>query len=371
MWAVIPDGWEGDGDQLIYMELTLSQFDFQLPGHLIAQMPSPQRDQSRLLVLKRKTGQRTHQRFDRLPEYLHSGDVLVVNDTQVIPARLIGKKKSGGKVECLILHYPKETARETYVTPCLIKARRKLHPGEKVDFGPGLEGSVLPPAPNGKALMQFFFKGSFEAALRTHGSVPLPPYIRREGTIRQQAEEDETRYQTVYAQYPGAVAAPTAGLHFSRELLAAIQEKGITVVPLTLHVGYGTFASIKTETIKDHKIHKESFHLSDRSAELINERKKQGGRVIAVGTTSVRVLEYLAGNDGMVRPSEGDCDLFITPGYAYRLVDALVTNFHLPRTTLLLLVAAFAGRENILRAYQEAIDLNYRFYSYGDAMLII
>jgi S-adenosylmethionine:tRNA ribosyltransferase-isomerase len=353
------------------MELTLSQFDFQLPAHLIAQSPSPERDQARLLILDRKTGRRAHQRFDRLPNYLQSGDVLVVNDTQVIPARLMGKKKSGGKVECLILQYPKGMAQETYVSSCLIKARRKMSPGEKVVFGSGLEGEVLPPAPNGTALMRFSFQETFEAALRKYGSVPLPPYIKREGTTRIQAEEDESRYQTVYARYPGAVAAPTAGLHFSGELLAAIQEKGIAVVPLTLHVGYGTFAPIKTETITDHKIHSEAFHLSPQSADLINERKRRGGRVVAVGTTSVRVLEYLAGEDGFLLPGEGNCDLFITPGYVYRMVDGLVTNFHLPRTTLLLLVSAFAGREYVLSAYHEAIERNYRFYSYGDAMLIL
>jgi S-adenosylmethionine:tRNA ribosyltransferase-isomerase len=353
------------------MELTLSQFDFSLPGHLIAQEPCQQRDHSRLLVLDRKTGQREHHLFNRLLDYLNPGDVLVVNDTQVIPARLKGKKKSGGRVECLVLNYPAETIRDSYTTPCLIKARRKIRSGERLEFGPGLEGEVLPPAPNGTALMRFFFEGSFESALKKFGSVPLPPYIRRPDQGSNPSEPDENRYQTVYARHPGAVAAPTAGLHFSEELISAIQEKGIFFVSLTLHVGYGTFASIKTESVSDHKIHSEVFHLSTQAAEMINEKKRQGGRVIAVGTTSVRVLEFLALKYGSVQPQKGDCDLFITPGFSFQIVDGMITNFHLPRTTLLLLVSAFAGRENILRAYQEAMERNYRFYSYGDAMLII
>lgn len=353
------------------MELTLSQFDFTLPAHLIAQNPCSRRDHSRLLVLDRKTGQRDHQRFNRLLEYLNPGDVLVINDTQVVPARLKGKKKSGGRVECLVLNYPAGTTRDTYTTPCLIKARRKIRPGERVEFGHGLEGEVLPPAPNGTALMRFYFKGSFEEALKEFGSVPLPPYIHREDQDGKLSEQDLNRYQTVYARHPGAVAAPTAGLHFSAELIRAIEEKGVCLVPLTLHVGYGTFASLKSESIADHKIHSEVFQISDQAAEMINAKKGRGGRVIAVGTTSVRVLEYQASKDGSVLPGKGECDLFITPGFPFQIVDGLITNFHLPRTTLLLLVSAFAGRETILRAYREAMDLNYRFYSYGDAMLII
>ncbi|MFH0788892.1 MAG: tRNA preQ1(34) S-adenosylmethionine ribosyltransferase-isomerase QueA [Pseudomonadota bacterium] len=353
------------------MELTLSQFDFHLPAHLIAQEPSPRRDHSRLMVLGRKTGRRDHRSFNRLLEYLNPGDVLVINDTQVVPARLKGKKKSGGRVECLVLNYPAGTTRDTYTTPCLIKASRKIRPGERVEFGPGLEGKVLPPAPNGTALMRFSFKGSFQGALKEFGSVPLPPYIHREDQDSNLLEQDLNRYQTVYARHPGAVAAPTAGLHFSAELIRAIEEKGVWLVPLTLHVGYGTFASIKSESISDHKIHSEVFQLSAQAAEMINAKKGRGGRVIAVGTTSVRVLEYQASKDGSVQPGKGECDLFITPGFPFQIVDGLITNFHLPRTTLLLLVSAFAGSETILRAYQEAMDLNYRFYSYGDAMLII
>jgi S-adenosylmethionine:tRNA ribosyltransferase-isomerase len=353
------------------MELTLAQFDFHLPGHLIAQEPSFRRDHSRLLVLDRKSGRREHLLFHQVVEYLNPGDVLVINDTRVIPACLKGKKKSGGQVECLVLNYPTETNPESYTTPCLIKARRKLRPGERISFGIGLEGEVLPPAPNGTGLMRFYFEGDFDSALRIYGSVPLPPYIHRAGISEDRAEEDKKRYQTVYAREPGAVAAPTAGLHFSEELMAAIEKKGILVAPLTLHVGYGTFAPIKTESIRDHKIHSEGFHLSVQSAEMINDRKRLGGRVMAVGTTSVRVLEYLAWKFGSIQSSKGECDLFITPGFTFRIVDGLITNFHLPRTTLLLLVSAFAGRENILEAYQEAMNLQYRFYSYGDAMLII
>lgn len=353
------------------MDLTLDAYDFPIPGHLIAQEPCSQRDQSRLLVLDRKTGNREHRFFNRIIEYLKPGDVLVINDTQVIPARLKGKKKSGGRVECLVLNYPAHPVREPYTTPCLIKARRKIRPGERIDFGKGLEGEILPPLPNGTALVQFYFEGFFDGALRKFGSVPLPPYIRRDDPDGFLGEQDATRYQTVYARHPGAVAAPTAGLHFSSELIEAIQGQGVLIVPLTLHVGYGTFAPIKTEDIRDHKIHSENFQVSAGTAELITEKKSQGSRIIAVGTTSVRVLEYQAMKYGSVQPGLGECDLFITPGFRFQVVDGLITNFHLPRTTLLLLVSAFAGRESILTAYQEAIERHYRFYSYGDAMCIL
>lgn len=353
------------------MDITLSQFDFTLPPQLIAQEPSPQRDHSRLLVLDRKTGIREHHRFNRILEYLNPGDVLVVNDTRVIPARLSGKKKSGGRVECLVLNYPAGPVLETYTSPCLLKARRKMRVGERVDFGPGLEGEVLPPSANGTALVRFQFEGSFDEALQNFGQVPLPPYIKRSEHDQSLPERDLDRYQTVYARNSGAVAAPTAGLHFSPELIAALQAKGILWVPLTLHVGYGTFAPIKTEIISEHPIHSEVFHISDQSAQTIREQKGRGKRVVAVGTTSVRVLEYLAMKYGSIRAEEGECDLFITPGFPFQVVDGLITNFHLPRTTLLLLVSAFASREEILKTYQEAVELNYRFYSYGDAMLIV
>jgi S-adenosylmethionine:tRNA ribosyltransferase-isomerase len=350
--------------------LSISQFDFPLPPDLIAQEPCLERDQSRLMILDRKTGKRDHQRFDRIIEYLSPGDVLVVNDTQVIPARLEGKKKSGGRVECLILNYPTHPANEIYTTPCLLKAGGKIRPGDIIYFGEGLEGEILPPSPNGTALVRFRFEGGFDSALQKFGRVPLPPYIHRDVEGRELLELDRNRYQTVYARNPGAVAAPTAGFHFSQDLIAAIKEKGIFISPITLHVGYGTFAPVKVEKISDHKIHSEAYWVSDETAQLIREQKEQGGRIVAVGTTSARVLEHQARKYGSVRAEEGDCDLFITPGFSFQMMDGLITNFHLPRTTLLLLVSAFAGTENILMAYQEAIERNYRFYSYGDAMLI-
>ena len=351
--------------------LTLSQFDFNLPSHLIAQEPCPQRDHSQLLVLDRKTGDRKHQLFNQVIEYLSPGDVLVVNDTQVIPARLEGKKRSGGRVECLILNYPALAIDETYTSPCLLKAGGKIRPGERIYFGEGLEGEILPPSPNGTALVRFRFKGLFDSVLKKFGRVPLPPYIHRDGCDAGLWEQDRKRYQTVYARHPGAVAAPTAGLHFSFDLIAALKDKGIFWVPLTLHVGYGTFAPIKTERIAEHKMHSEVYKVSAQAAQVIQEQKNQGGRIIAVGTTSARVLEYQAMKYGSVKAEEGECDLFITPGFSFQMIDGLITNFHLPRTTLILLVSAFAGREKILKAYQEAIERNYRFYSYGDAMLII
>jgi S-adenosylmethionine:tRNA ribosyltransferase-isomerase len=349
------------------MDLTLSHFDFHLPAELIAQTPSVRRDHSRLLVLNRKTGRREHRIFNQITDYLQPGDVLVVNDTRVIPARLLGRKKTGGKVECLVLHYPREAVFDTYTSPCLIKARRPIKAGERIFFNPGLEGEVLPPSSNGTGMVRFFFSGSFAEILDNSGAVPLPPYIRREAP----SPEDENRYQTVYAENPGAVAAPTAGLHFTPELLEVIQDMGVSMVPLTLHVGYGTFAPLKTENIRDHRMHAERFQVSAEAAARIQEKKLDGSRIIAVGTTTVRILEYQALKYGSLRAEEGECDLFITPGFAFKMVDGLVTNFHLPKTTLLLLVSALAGREPILEAYREAVDRQYRFYSYGDAMLII
>ena len=351
--------------------LTLSQFDFDLPPQLIAQEPYLERGQSRLLILNRKTGNREHHIFKRVIEYLSPGDMLVVNDTQVIPARLEGKKKSGGRVECLILNYPAFAVEETYTSPCLLKIGGKVRPGEQIQFGEGLEGEILPPSLNGAALVRFRFEGSFDAALKRFGRVPLPPYIRRDNCDPDLLEMDRKRYQTVYARHPGAVAAPTAGLHFSPDLIATLKDKGVFWVPLTLHVGYGTFAPIKTERISEHKIHSEAYQISNQAAGMIHNQKRRGGRIIAVGTTSARVLEYQAMKYGSVRAEEGECDLFITPGFSFQMIDGLITNFHLPRTTLILLVSAFAGREKILKAYQEAIERNYRFYSYGDAMLIL
>ncbi len=352
-------------------QLTLSQFDFILSPDLIAQEPCQERDRSRLMILDRKTGNREHLRFHRLIEYLSPGDVLVVNDTQVIPARLEGKKKSGGRVECLILNYPTQPVRETYVTPCLLKVGGKIRPGDQIHFGESLQGEILPPPPNGKALVRFRFEGWFDSVLKKIGRVPLPPYIHRDVHDADLWEQDRNRYQTVYARHPGAVAAPTAGLHFSPDLIAAIKDKGVFISPITLHVGYGTFAPIKAERISEHKMHSEAYRVSAQTAEEIREQKQRGGRIIAVGTTSARVLEHQALKYGSIKAEEGECDLFITPGFSFQAIDGLITNFHLPRTTLLLLVSAFAGSEKIQKAYREAIERKYRFYSYGDAMLIL
>jgi S-adenosylmethionine:tRNA ribosyltransferase-isomerase len=353
------------------MTSSLSEYEFSLPPALIAQEPVAERDQSRLMILNRKTGDRQHKAFHQLLDYLHPGDVLVINDTRVVPARLLGKKKSGGRVECLILQYPNTPTLGTYTTPCLIKTGGKMHPGDRIFFNETLEGEVQPPSPNGTALVKFRFEGAFETLLQQFGHVPLPPYIHREDGHDARREKDRIRYQTVFAEQAGAVAAPTAGFHFSKELITSLKEKGILWVPLTLHVGYGTFAPIKMENIEAHKMQSERYFLSGEAARTILEQKKQGRRVIAVGTTSTRVLEYQAQKYGTLKADEGPCDLFIKPGFSFRIIDGLVTNFHLPRTTLLLLVSAFAGRDNLLRAYREAVEKSYRFYSYGDAMLII
>ncbi|MBI4764421.1 MAG: tRNA preQ1(34) S-adenosylmethionine ribosyltransferase-isomerase QueA [Deltaproteobacteria bacterium] len=351
--------------------LTLSHFDFILPPGLIAQAPCAERDQSRLMVLDRETGNLEHRHFTGIIDYLISGDVLVVNDTQVIPARLEGKKKSGGRVECLILHYTGHPVYETYTTPCLLKAGGKIRAGDRIYFGESLTGEILSPSQNGTVLVRFYFEGGLDSALKKFGQVPLPPYIHRDAHDPDLSEQDRVRYQTVYARNPGAVAAPTAGLHFSPGLIASLKAKGVGWVSLTLPVGYGTFAPVKTEKISEHKIHSESFSVPAQTARVIREHKERGGRIIAVGTTCVRALEYLALKYGTVKAEEGDCDLFITPGFSFQVIDGLITNFHLPRTTLLMLVSAFAGMEKIQKAYREAIERKYRFYSYGDAMLIL
>ena len=352
------------------MGASLADFDFDLPSRLIAQEPSPVRDQSRLLVLDRRSGKTTHRTFCDITDFLQSGDVLVINDTRVFPAKVTGRKGSGGRVECLVLNYPKSPVEGRFSSPCLLKSSRKPGVGDQITFGEWGSGEILPPSPDGTARVLFRFPGSFEAFLRGAGQTPLPPYIRRKDAAGPQ-EQDATRYQTVYAEKSGAVAAPTAGLHFTPELLTRIRAKGVRIVPVTLHVGYGTFAPIKTDDPTQHRMHAEFFHLSRETAQVIEDQKRKGKRVFAVGTTSLRALEYVAARRGTLVADRGECDLFITPGHEFKIVDALITNFHLPRTTLILLVAAFAGRENILRAYREAIDRDYRFYSYGDAMVIV
>lgn len=353
------------------MALDLSYYNFHLPPELIAQEPVAERDGSRLLVMDRRSGKREHLHFRDIIRFLNPGDVLVVNDTRVVPARLFGKKRSGGRVECLILRFPLNPVDEEFSTSCLIRTAGKIKIGERIVFGEDLEGEILPPSPNGTARVRFLFSGPFAEVLEKYGRVPLPPYIRRNREDGILDGRDKERYQTLYARNPGAVAAPTAGLHFSHALITALKQKGVKWVSLTLHVGYGTFAPIKTDRIEDHRMHAETFFLSDQAAKSIREQKNRGHKVIAVGTTVTRVLEYVAEKYGTLQGEAGECDLFIKPGFCFKVIDGLITNFHLPKTTLLLLVSAFAGRENILEAYKEAVEQRYRFYSYGDAMFIL
>ncbi|MDA8137961.1 MAG: tRNA preQ1(34) S-adenosylmethionine ribosyltransferase-isomerase QueA [Desulfobacteraceae bacterium] len=344
------------------MTFLLSDYDYHLPEELIAQHPVAHRDLSRLLRLDRITGQCTHGQFSDIADLLAPGDVLVVNNTQVIPGRLLGQKESGGRVEVLILDYAQGVPRRIFT--CLVKASKRPKPGSILIFQDGLQAKVLAHQERTCTLM-FDGVADFEQALERIGHVPLPPYIRRGDT-----QEDQRTYQTVYARHKGAIAAPTAGLHFTAALLDQLAAKGVLIAPITLHVGYGTFLPVESEDIRQHEMHSEWFTLPGPTAEIIHQAKAAGRRIVAVGTTSVRTLEYCAQSDGKVLPQSGPCDLFIYPGYTFKTVDAIITNFHLPKSTLIMLVSAFAGRESVLAAYVEAVRLRYRFFSYGDAMLI-
>ncbi len=356
----------------------LSDYDYDLPEDRIAQHPAASREHSRLMVLDRQTGNISHRRFRDITDLLHPGDVLVVNDTRVIPARLAGRKSTGGKAEVLLAGYPEGREipggkRYGFECRCLVRTSRRPAAGTEIVFSGSLAARVT--ENHGEGLHTLIFESDipFEAALETVGSMPLPPYIRREsgnGGPPENAPPDSEAYQTVYAARSGAVAAPTAGLHFTEDLLASIREKGVSIHTLTLHVGYGTFRPVRETDIRKHRIHSETYHVSPVVAEALNAAKSKGRQVVAVGTTSVRTLEYLAGKDGTIRHGSGSCDLFIYPGYPFKAVDAMITNFHLPRSTLLMLVSAFAGRNSILQAYETAIREKYRFYSYGDAMFI-
>jgi S-adenosylmethionine:tRNA ribosyltransferase-isomerase len=323
--------------------------------------------------MDRQAGGISHHRFDMLGHFLRPGDVLVVNNTAVIPGRLVGKKDSGGKVEVLICNFsgngnPK-TLNASRVFECLVKTAKPLKPGRALYFDRELSAEVIERL-NGTYIIQFHTDGDFETMLDRIGQVPLPPYIRRSPKLEPPCD-DRAAYQTVYATEKGAVAAPTAGLHFTPELLEKLKAGGIATVSLTLHVGYGTFLPVRSEDIRSHHMHAESYSISVQAADKINSARNAGNRVVAVGTTCVRTLEFVSDSAGYVRAENGRCDLFIYPGYRFKAVDAMITNFHLPRSTLLMLVSAFAGRQNVLHAYQEAIKREYRFYSYGDAMLII
>jgi S-adenosylmethionine:tRNA ribosyltransferase-isomerase len=339
--------------------MQLSDFDYHLPEELIAQHPANVRDQSRLLVLGRETGAVSHRRFYDLPSYLVPGDTLVFNDTRVIPARLVGTKTdTGAKVEVFLLNRLTEDRWET-----LVKPGRKLRPGTTVSFGDDLRGEILAVTDFGGRVVRFSFNGIFEEVLDRLGETPLPPYIHEQ-------LQDKERYQTVYSRERGSAAAPTAGLHFTDKLLSSLADNSINLAFLTLHVGLGTFRPVSAENILDHKMHREYYSIPPAAADIINRAKERGGRIIAVGTTAVRTLETVA-RDGRVEAGSGWTDIFIYPGYRFKMVDALLTNFHLPKSTLLMLVSAFAGRENVLAAYREAVAERYRFFSFGDAMLII
>lgn len=343
----------------------LDDYDYQLPPSLIAQRPLARRDGSRLLHLDRGRRCLTHRHFSDLPDLLRPGDLLVVNNTRVIPARLLGRKDSGGKVEVLILDYAGAAASQPSVTlKCLVKASKRPKPGSRLIFGQGMTAVVVADA-GGICALRFATAEPFETALEKAGCLPLPPYIHRPAD-----PVDAGTYQTVYASAKGAVAAPTAGLHFTEDLLERLRARGVTLARITLHVGYGTFLPVRVDDIREHRIHSEAFVIDATAAEAVNRTRAKGGRVVAVGTTVVRTLEFAADPAGMVQAGAGDCDLYIYPGYRFKVIDALVTNFHLPRSTLLMLVSAFAGREAILSAYREAVDMGYRFFSYGDAMLI-
>lgn len=335
-------------------------FYYDLPPELIAQDPLEDRAGSRLLVLDKVTGEIVHKVFTDIVDYLHEGDCLVLNNTKVIPARLMGTKvETGAAIEVLLLK-----RREKDVWETLVKPGKKAREGAVISFGGGLlTGKVIDVVDEGNRLIQFQYEGIFEEVLDQLGEMPLPPYITHKLA-------DKNRYQTVYAKYEGSAAAPTAGLHFTKELLAKVQEKGVRLAYVTLHVGLGTFRPVKEDNILDHHMHSEFYQVTQETADLINNTKQTGGRVICVGTTSCRTVESAAGTDGKVMAGGGDTEIFIYPGYQFKVLDCLITNFHLPESTLIMLVSALAGRENVLNAYQTAVQERYRFFSFGDAMLI-
>ncbi|MCI8854790.1 MAG: tRNA preQ1(34) S-adenosylmethionine ribosyltransferase-isomerase QueA [Lachnospiraceae bacterium] len=341
-----------------------SDFYYDLPQELIAQDPLEDRSSSRLLVLHRETGEWEHRSFRDILEYLHPGDCLVVNDTKVIPARLMGEKEgTGAGIEVLLLKRREGNPGET-VWETLVKPGKKARPGARILFGGGiLTGEVLEVVEEGNRLIRFTYEGIFEEILDQLGQMPLPPYITHQ-------LKDKNRYQTVYAKHEGSAAAPTAGLHFTPELLEEIQKKGVKLAHVTLHVGLGTFRPVKVEEVTEHHMHTEFYVVEEEEARVINETKASGGRVICVGTTSCRTLESAAEADGTLRAGSGWTDIFIYPGYEFKILDGLITNFHLPESTLLMLVSALCGQERILAAYEEAVRQRYRFFSFGDAMLI-
>jgi len=349
----------------------LKDFDYDLPKTLIAQQPLPQRDRSRLMIVNRQKGTIAHTFFHCLPDYLEKDDLLVANDTRVIPARIFGRKKTGGWVELFLLDFIENETDTAQVWECLLKTRRKLASGANIFFSPDLNADLISSLGNGLWRVRLNYRGSFETALEKTGRTPLPPYIRRQRTDDAFDHLDRERYQTVYAANSGAVAAPTAGFHFTDDLIRKSAEKGAAFTFVTLHVGLGTFQPIRAADPEQHEIHKEYYNVTKNSAATINRAYRERKRVIAVGTTAARVLETLTSPDKKIRAENGYTDLYIYPGYGFKALDALITNFHLPRSSLLLLVCAFAGKDLILEAYQQAVEQKYRFFSYGDAMLIL
>jgi len=356
---------------------SLSAYDYHLPEELIAQAPCPDRDRSRLMILPPGQADPLHARFRDLIEYLRAGDVLVRNDTRVFPARLLGRKESGGRCEVLLLEYPSpapgtRTGQEVETARCLalVRSSRRPRPGTRIVIGKDLWIRVENLRPDAKVEVSLHASGPgrLDTLLERHGQVPLPPYIRRpDGST----DQDRERYQTRYARHTGSVAAPTAGLHFSDHLLEEIRNLGVETCSVTLHVGYGTFAPVRSEDIRQHRLHRELVRVGEQTVRVVNRALAEGRRIWAVGTTTVRTLEFAADEPGHIRPVSGPCDLYITPGFRFRVVDNLITNFHLPRSSLLFLVSALAGRKRILAAYREAVTRGYRFFSYGDAMALI
>lgn len=340
--------------------MNVKDFYFDLPQELIAQDPLEDRASSRLLVLDRETGEVTHRKFRDILGYLNLGDCLVINDTKVIPARLIGSREgTNAKIEVLLLK-----RRENDIWETLVKPGKKAKPGTVICFGDGLlKGTVIDVVEEGNRLIQFSYDGIFEEILDRLGQMPLPPYITHQ-------LQDKNRYQTVYAKHEGSAAAPTAGLHFTKELLQEIEDKGVKLAHVTLHVGLGTFRPVKVENVLDHHMHSEFYMVEESEAEKINQTKRDGGRVICVGTTSCRTIESASDENGILKAGSGWTDIFIYPGYQFKILDCLITNFHLPESTLVMLVSALAGREHVLAAYEEAVKERYRFFSFGDAMFI-
>ena len=340
--------------------MDVKDFYYDLPQELIAQDPLEDRSSSKLLVLDKETGEVEHKIFRDILSYLKPGDCLVINDTKVIPARLIGSKEgTDARIELLLLK-----RRENDIWETLVKPGKKAKPGTVINFGDGLlKGTILDVVEEGNRLIQFSYEGIFEEILDQLGQMPLPPYVTHQ-------LQDKNRYQTVYAEHEGSAAAPTAGLHFTKELLKEIEEMGVKIAHVTLHVGLGTFRPVKVDNVLDHHMHSEFYMVEEGAAKVINDTKKNGGRVICVGTTSCRTLESATGEDGILKAGSGWTEIFIYPGYKFKILDCLITNFHLPESTLVMLVSALAGREHVLAAYQEAIERRYRFFSFGDAMFI-